>query len=280
MRILSTEAAEFCRRIVGLHTLTPTQPPAGAVTCLRDQHGRTWILKIHNDRTKHLREVHAYTHWTAALGDRTACLIASDPAIPAVLLTALSGRPPQPADDPHTQQHAHRQAGALLRRLHQAQPPSPLPDHPARLASLLESWLTRGHELFSTTEQTLARRHIAALADLPAVPGVPCHLDYQPANWLTDATGTLRILDFEHARIDTPARDLVRLTYRHWTRRPDLREAFLAGYGRALTDTEQQAVQHCAALDAVTAVVRGHQRGNAELTALGRNTFHQLQAVP
>jgi thiamine kinase-like enzyme len=140
----------------------------------------------------------------------------------------------------------------------------------------LESWLTRGHGLFTAADQTLARQHIAALTDLPAVPGVPCHLDYQPANWLIDATGTLRILDFEHARIDATPRDLVRLTYRHWTRRPDLREAFLDGYGRALTGTEQQTIRLCAALDAVTAVVRGHQRGNAELTARGRSTFHQL----
>ena len=81
------------------------------------------------------------------------------------------------------------------------------------------------------------------------------------------ATGCLTspgtaLIDFEHARSDLPARDLVRLRFRVWPSRPDLRDAFFDGYGRRLTDAEDELIWHLGALDALTALARGHQTGD------------------
>jgi len=51
----------------------------------------------------------------------------------------------------------------------------------------------------------------------------------------TTLQGTVHIIDFEHARYDLAARDLVRLADRIWRDRPDLEDAFLARYGSFLT---------------------------------------------
>jgi thiamine kinase-like enzyme len=134
--------------------------------------------------------------------------------------------------------------------------------------------------MLSTAEQHLVRCHVAALADLPLPAGVPCHLDYQPHNWLIDHTGVLRIVDFEHARVDTAARDLVRLAFRHWPGQPDRRAAFLDGYGRDLTQSERRLLTHCAALDAVTSLARAHETKNPTLAEHGRATLYQLPPLP
>ncbi|SRR6266568_2980185 len=73
------------------------------------------------------------------------------------------------------------------------------------------------------------------------------------------------------------ARDFVRLHFRCWTARPDLRDAFFDGYGRNLTEVDQQAICHCGAIDVLTALVRGRQTGDATMTAHGRQTLRQLQ---
>ncbi len=270
----------LCHRALGPGTLHPRagrNSGTSHITRVTDGRGRRYVVKIHTTLEKHQREVHAYTHWTTpAFGSHAPRLVAVDPDLPGVLLTALPGEPA----DAQAPLHAHWQAGMLLRRLHDSQPPSPLPDYADHLASRLDQWLATAEELLAIAEQRLVRRHIAALADLPIPPGVPCHLDYQPHNWLIDDTGALGIVDFEHARIDTGGRDLVRLAHRYWPGHPDRRAAFLDGYGRQLTAIEQRLLTHCAALDAVTCLVRGHQTNDARLAEHGRATLRQLPPLP
>lgn len=110
--------------------------------------------------------------------------------------------------------------------------------------------------------------------------GWPCHLDFQPRNWLIGKPGEVSLIDFEHTRTDLPARDFVRLWFRVWATRPDLREAFLDGYGRPLTQAEDQLIWHLGAIDALTALARGHETANPELTASGHATLRQLQVQP
>ncbi|WP_425295506.1 phosphotransferase [Nocardia abscessus] len=83
----------------------------------------------------------------------------------------------------------------------------------------------------------------------------PCHRDFTPRNLLRDATGTIRVKDFKHARFDLPARDLVGLVNRYWRDQPDLQSAFLAQYGQ-LTDIDRKVIEHCTPLDELTATVR------------------------
>ncbi len=276
---------QLCRRSLGRCRVSPG--PVGLrsqsqLAYVTDACGRRYIVKVHSTLDKHRREVHAYTHWTVpALGCHAPRLIAVDAALPGILVTAVPGEPAdRAARQPQAHLLVHRQAGALLRRLHDAEPATPLPDFAARLADRLDWWLAAANDLLTAAEQHLVRRHVAALADLPPPRGVPCHLDYQPHNWLIDHTGALRIVDFEHARIDAAPRDLVRLAFRHWSGHPDRRAAFLAGYGRPLSDAEQRLLTHCAALDVVTCLVRARDTANHTLAGYGHATLRQLPPPP
>jgi hypothetical protein len=240
---------------------------------IRDARGREYFAKRHPSAEKHRREVHAYRHWAPALGACAARLVATDPKTMAILVTALPGNPCQGADDVR----AHRQAGAVLRLLHDAEPPRPLDGFQQWLTTRVSWWREQSAPLLSAGEKQAIDHHLAALHMLGTPNGGPCHLDYQPRNWLIDQAGTLRVIDFEHARIGLQTRDFARLHFRFWPSRPDLHEAFFDGYGRCLTETEQQTVCHCGAIDALTALVRGTQTGDAAMVAHGRTTVQQLQ---
>jgi hypothetical protein len=72
-------------------------------------------------------------------------------------------------------------------------------------------------------------------------------------------------------------RDLVRLSDA-WAGRPDLFEAFLAGYGRSLTAAEQARLVIDAALDSVSGIAYGAAHGDPELVERGRRTLARLRA--
>ncbi|MEU2130688.1 hypothetical protein [Streptomyces sp. NPDC018352] len=63
-----------------------------------------------------------------------------------------------------------------------------------------------------------------------------------------------------------------------WAHRPDLYEAFLAGYGRTLTDAEESRLVIDAALDAVSGVAFGVAHGDPEPVERGRRTLARLRA--
>lgn len=245
----------------------------GQVAWVRDGHSREYIAKQHSDAEMHRQEVHAYRRWVTALGEGAPRLAAANPDALMILVTALPGRAGQGAGD----LSAHRQAGALLRRLHDAQPAEPLAGFQEWVATRIRWWRDQAAPLLSAGEQDLIDHHLAALHDLDAPSGGPCHLDYQPRNWLIDSAGTLRVIDFEHARVCLQARDFVRLQFRYWPSRPDLRAAFFDGYGRQLTAEEQQLVRHCAAIDVLTGLVRGSQTRDVALVGHARATLRQLR---
>lgn len=246
---------------------------AGTVLRVRDRGDREYFVKHHVTKTQHEREVYAYRYWTPVLGCCAPRLVAADDLAMTVILTALPGQPCQDAGTAEI----HRQAGALLRRFHHSAPARrPLGYH-SWVASRAGYWADRTSHLLSPQEQTLIDMHLAALAACDIPLAVPCHLDFQPRNWVVSQIGTLQLVDFEHARTDIAARDLVRLQFRAWATRPDLRDAFFAGYGRHLTEQEQQLTRHLGALDVLSALGRGNDTGDTGLIALGRSTLDQLR---
>lgn len=246
--------------------------PGQRVARFRAADGRQYIAKQHSAAEKHRREVHAYHRWAPALGANAPQLLAADQATMTVLITALSGQPVDGAGDIRS----HRQAGVLLRSFHDAEPSRPLDGFQHWLTSRVSWWREQCLPLLSVRERQVIDQHLATLHGLGAPLGGPCHLDYQPRNWVTDHAGTLGVIDFEHARIDLQARDLVRLYFRCWPSHPGLREAFLDGYGRPLTDQEDQWIRCCGVIDVLTALVRGSQVDDAAMTAHGRATLRQL----
>ncbi|APU42958.1 hypothetical protein [Streptomyces sp. TN58] len=63
-----------------------------------------------------------------------------------------------------------------------------------------------------------------------------------------------------------------------WTGRPDLRAAFLDGYGRSLTPAEELRLDCEAAFDAVSGIAYGTSRDDPEVTERGHRTLRRLRA--
>jgi aminoglycoside phosphotransferase (APT) family kinase protein len=246
---------------------------AEAVIRVETASGEEFAVKQHLNRTLHEREVHAYRHWTTALGPSAPVLIAVDDAAMIMATSALPGASPNASD---LTPDVYRQAGVLLRRFHEAEPPTAMPGYRGWLRERAAHWASRAAPLLTPDDRAIIQDHLAAVGQPDIPSGGPCHLDFQPRNWLIGSPGDVSVIDFEHARIDLPARDLVRLRFRTWPGRPDLRDAFLDGYGRPPSPAEDRLTWHLGALDALTALARGHENADPELVAVGRDTLRQL----
>lgn len=234
------------------------------------------IGKIHRSRTRHDQEVRAYRDWTPRLAGHTPKLLASDPELPGIVLTTVPGTPLDELDLSAAEERTvFSHAGRLLRTLHTI----PGPGNAARITSYLaeraEHWITDLGSRLTLKEAALVRDHMRALTHLTTARVAPCHLDFQPRNLLWHPEHGLHLIDFEHARPDLAARDLVRLATRHWTNRLDLKTAFLNGYG-PLSASDAAVLQHCAALDATTTLVYGHRHGEMTIIAHAHTLLERL----
>ena len=248
----------ICRRLVAAAAAPVTVHAGhnGTVVLRATTRAGEVIVKRHRGPERHRQELHAYQRWTPALRGRAPRLLAVSDDPPAIVITALPGSPLATASLSATQEvKAHRQAGELLRVLHDSGPAQVEPDMTAWLAERGERWLALADGILPAARRAEIRAHLRELAQLGPIPAVPCHLDYTPRNLLATATGQVTVIDFEHARYDLAARDLVRLATRTWPGRPDLEDSFLEGYG-CLSDHDREVIAHCSHLDALTAVVR------------------------
>jgi hypothetical protein len=71
--------------------------------------------------------------------------------------------------------------------------------------------------------------------------------------------------------------DMVLLACGPWVGRPDLRTAFLEGYGRELTDAEERSLRCLSALDAASAISWGVPHHDPEIVERGRATLARLE---
>jgi 8-oxo-dGTP diphosphatase len=240
--------------------------------------GQHCYLKRHSSALFHQREVSAYQRWTTALGaGRAPLLVAADPYLRAIVVPAVPGQPvhgQQPLADTETE--IYRQAGTLLRRLHDASP-SNLPGTSQAMARA-DDQLQRSGGLIDCAQARLIRAHAARLDQIATlIPAVPVHGDAQPRNFLWDATTRrMALIDFERAEYGPAVRDLVRLEYGPWDGRPDLSASFLAGYGRTLTAAEETALPGLAALDALSGLLWGTASNDPEVVARARRTLDRL----
>ena len=265
-------ALEAAARRIGPCEIKEALGPA--VVRISARSGDEYVVKKHADRDKHDHEVHAYRHWTPALGSSAPQLVAADAQALTIVTTALNGRP-YPGS---LTAAAHHHAGAILRRFHDAEPPRTLPGYRDWLQDRAAYWTGRARPFINAADLGNASAHLAALQQATAPDGVPCHLDFQPRNCLLGPAADLYLVDFEHARTDIALRDLVRLRFRVWPGHPDLKDAFLNGYGRDLTGSDTETLQHLGALDALTAIARGHQNHDIQLVQYGHSTLRQLRA--
>lgn len=72
--------------------------------------------------------------------------------------------------------------------------------------------------------------------DLSSVTLVPAHRDNHPRNWMVNPGGHVRLIDFAMAEYDPWIVDVFPLEQDYWRTNPQLRVAFLSGYGREMTE--------------------------------------------
>jgi len=240
---------------------------------LRDAAGGFWFVKRHGDRDRHAAEVSAYRQWVPALHGNAPRLVAVSDPLATVILSAVPGKPaPWPAAeagllseaDLQAEVDLHRQAGSLLRRFHQARPPVPADDVGAAKVAEFEALAPLASAVLGPRELAVARAEVETLIGLRCPGQVPCHRDYTPRNWVVARTAQ-SVIDFELARLDVWLADLSRLHLGIWGTRPDLRDAFLTGYGRELTSTDRVILQGCAVLMAIWLLVKAREIGQRSL---------------
>ncbi|MFF1907242.1 phosphotransferase [Kitasatospora sp. NPDC058218] len=241
--------------------------------------GGDWFVKIHQNGRFHDREVEAYRTWVPALGAAAPRLVATDPDLRAVILTAVPGRSLHGAvHPPEEQRHIFHRIGQLAAAIHHSAPVRPGGGAPAAPVKL-ERHLAGARDLLAPGDEDYIRAIAKSAEQLPALDLVPTHGDFQLRNLRWDAdTGTLYVIDFERAERGPAVRDFVRMSDA-WTSRPDLHEAVMAGYGRHLSQAEEQHLAVHAVLDAVSGIQYGAANHDPELVERGRRTLARLRTT-
>lgn len=187
------------------------------------------------ENTHFPRELTAHRQWTGALlrGDDTGRLVAADAESRVLVLERVPGHLALGTPD-ETAATVHRQAGTILRRLHDQAARTDAEYLTAETAKALRS-LDAPHRIDPQLEdraRTLLRSSTPHAATL-----VPTHGDWHPRNWIVQ-DGRLRAIDFGRFGFRPAAADLTRLAVLHWEDSPELEHAFFAGYGSDPRDTD------------------------------------------
>lgn len=251
--------------------------PHGESTVLevRDAGDAPWIVKQVREPDVFTREVRALRDWAPRLGEgRAPRLLAAVASRSLIIMDRLPGRAGTAATTAQ-----FRQAGRLIRRLHEVEPTTADPDHPRRAAANVDGWVRRVPGVLGAADLDFVRGRIRTLESMPAVRSGPIHNDNQPRNWLTDADGTVRLIDFGKAKRDVQLRDFERMQYQEWRDRPDLRAAFFDGYGRALSDGEEEALTCIGAVAAATTILWARSHGAEHFEQHGWRTLELLRST-
>lgn len=238
---------------------------------VRDASGVEWFAKHHRGREWYLNEVNAYRRWVPTLGDRAPKLLAHHDSLRAVVVSALrvAGSQDWRDDD------LRREAGALLRRLHDVESFGRWDDIAEAKHVELDRWLRRGRGLLTANEVDVATACARELAHLPKPERVPCHHDYTPRNWVINH-GRVQLIDFEETYPDAWMTDIVRMTIGFWKEEPHLTEAILDGYGRRLSADDEATSVCLYAINAVRYVVLGTELGKHDFVERTRQVLRHL----
>lgn len=278
--VLPVALASFTERVLGSTTVVAdlSWPYHGSeVHRVRAVDGREYIVKQLLNQRFFEREVIGYG-WAPALGpDRAPTLVAADGDVLAVILTVLPGVMLKrgaglSADD---EPDAFRQAGELLARLHRAIAPQHDSSTIERLAGRTEDHLRRAAAELSPAGQDRVRACAQTLTSLaPQLISGATHGDFQRRNllWRSEER-ILGAIDFERAEVAPAVRDLVLLESDVFFDRPDLRDCFMHGYGRALDPVETRALEAWIVLDAASALAWGTENRQQGLIDRARRVF-------
>ncbi|WP_327669445.1 MULTISPECIES: aminoglycoside phosphotransferase family protein [unclassified Streptomyces] len=227
------------------------------------------------------RETRAYGAAVPRLGHGNAPVLRDSSAeLLALILTPVDGEPLKEEQSPARRRTAHRQAGRLLRRFHDAT--TGTLGQPEAGAGVVENTmvgldkhLAEASDHLSATEADVLRRLVGALPGCGPLPAGWRHGDFWERNLLWNGQ-RCALIDFERSELGPRVADFVKLATSLWPEHPELRTALFEGYGRPLSEPEEHALTAFAAADAASALAYGPRHGDAFVTARGRRTVDRL----
>lgn len=235
----------------GLDEVTDVSWPRGSSQVWRVVAGPTAaFVKLSPTALDFDREVVGYAYAARILADHEAPrLLAADPGLRAIMSSPLPGKVVRGLPlEREVELPVHEDGGRLLRRWHDQSDPASEEDREAMRAAMREQAREAAVCLESTAEHLNAEQRAlveAASRELPELAGqlplVYQHGDYSTRNWLWDAeNGHHGLIDFAMAHHGNAVEEFVWLCGAVWATRPDLKAAYLAGYGRPLSGTEER----------------------------------------
>ncbi|MDT7788155.1 MAG: hypothetical protein QOF58_6574 [Pseudonocardiales bacterium] len=276
----------LARHLPGLDAATDVSWPRNSSQVWRVASGTTEAyVKLEPTEVAYTREIRAYRHAARFTPREIPRLIDAHRRLRAVLTSPVPGRVVRGLTLPaHTEVQVHEYAGQLLRQWHSL--PEPITDQArdAITASVAEQaneaalCLELAAEHLTDTQRALVHRVSLELPVLAEnLPVVYRHGDFSPRNWLWDNEhGTVGLIDFEEADHGVAVEDLVWLYGALWPTRPDLKSAFLSGYGRELSAAEQLSLPLFTARLAVSYLTTGITKQDSVLIDRGRTALHHL----
>ncbi|MFG2645935.1 aminoglycoside phosphotransferase family protein [Streptomyces sp. NPDC048370] len=236
------------------------------------------FVKLSPSAKDYEREVVGYAYAARVLAPHEAPrLLAADPGLQAIMTSSQPGRVVRDLPlDREEEQYVHERAGNLLRRWHDASAPASeqdrdiirtsMADQADEAASCLEH--AAGH--LDNKQRTLVK---CVSLELPQVaerlPVVYRHGDYATRNWMWHPQRGHGVIDFERAGHGIAVEEFVWLYAAVWATRPDLRSAYLAGYGRQLSESEERALRLLTARLAVSYLATGLTKRKPALVERG-----------
>lgn len=267
-----TEILGRCAAVLGAFEVVADRSwPRGVSRVLEIRTDRGPVIaKWMSDRPTYRRELRAYQHFVPALGNRAPALLHHADDLCLLVLTRLPGKAPNPSDIANPE--IHRQAGTLLRRLHDSAPRRYDPGYIARLLRRFDKYAVRAMAAPFSIDIDRARHIVQRAGDIPQQPLVPTMYDAGPRNWLIDHS-TLRLIDFGLTDWNPWCLDLVKLQRGPWLEHDDLQAAFLDGYGKSVDRRHADILPALHVVSAIFSIAMGHEFGNAALQQGGRTAL-------
>ncbi len=267
---------------------------------LKTEQGRAF-LKCHKQADKFEQELRAYLEFVPHVLKITPSLLAHHRELQAMLLSAVLG---ESVDDLALQQkdsenwineaqktdllnkflgkkqlsNIYMEAGQFLRSYHGVPyEDTELPGLEEAFWRRSESWLKRAELVVVAKDIDWVRGQVKEmLPALKTMKRVPCHRDYTGRNWLWHKK--LYVIDFEHSRPDLWLFDLEKLWSEVWPNSPELKEAFMAGYGHAFTAEDETLLKGYTWLSCITKIAWSLEHNDREYAEVARGMLEHLRS--
>ena len=248
MKQIPSEVVDIVETQVG-HPLSFTfagWPHAGSfVWRTTDRSGRVLYAKVHTSDQQVDQLVGAYKQIVPHLTCNVPEILRIDHPSRLALCSAIPGIPVKVAAlESEEEEIAYRTAGAVARTMHEI-PVGTIQSDDAGIRQVDTMRKAIDEARGYVDDEVLA--WAALIGTDPSTfanePIVHCHRDFSPRNWLVvpgDPAAGFGLIDFESARLDVRYADFWRMYADDWKERPERRDWFFAGYGRTLSEMEEE----------------------------------------